>query len=102
MMAALENFVAIPSKNKIAFLGDMRELGTISKTEHQKIADYLRDKNIPTFLVGQEFANSRSNFKKYNSVQELIEKENLKELKDQLILVKGSRGIKLETIIPLL
>jgi len=102
MMAALENFVAIPSKNKIAFLGDMRELGTISKTEHQKIADYLNDKNIPTFLVGQEFANSRSNFKKYNSVQELIEKENLKELKDQLILVKGSRGIKLETIIPLL
>lgn len=102
MMAAIENFVAIPEKNKIAFLGDMLELGPISKTEHQKIADYLSDKNIPVFLVGKEFATATTNFKKYNSSAELIERENLKSIKDQLILVKGSRGIKLEMVIPLL
>jgi len=102
MMAALENFVAIPQKNKIAFLGDMLELGSISKTEHQKIADYLRDKNIPVYFVGKEFSETKTNFKKYNSSSELIEKEDLNSVKDELILMKGSRGIKLETIIPLL
>jgi len=102
MMAALENFVAIPEKNKIAVLGDMLELGSISKEEHQKIVDYLSDKNIPVFIIGKEFSETKTSFKKYLNAQELLEKENLSEIKDHLILIKGSRGIKLETIIPFL
>lgn len=102
MMAALENFAAIPGNNKIAILGDMLELGHISKSEHQKVADYLSDKGISVFLVGAEFSAVTTPFKKFTSAQELIEQENPGAISNQLILVKGSRGIKLETIIPLL
>jgi UDP-N-acetylmuramoyl-tripeptide--D-alanyl-D-alanine ligase len=99
MQAALENFVAIPQQNKLVILGDMLELGHISKDEHQKIADDLVGKEMEVILVGKEFSAINTSFKRYLTAQELIEKENLAARKDQLILIKGSRGIKLETII---
>ena len=100
MMAALENFVAIPHEKKMAILGDMLELGPISKEEHQKIADYLADKNLDVVLIGQEFGNVTSTFKKFTHVSELLAEKSLATLQDHLILVKGSRGIKLELVLP--
>ncbi|MBI3133379.1 MAG: UDP-N-acetylmuramoyl-tripeptide--D-alanyl-D-alanine ligase [Bacteroidetes bacterium] len=99
MMAALQNFVAIPHEKKFAILGDMLELGPISATEHQKITDYLRDKNIEVVLVGNEFGSTNSSFKKYKLVTDLIAAKSLTTIQDHLILIKGSRGIKLEMVL---
>lgn len=100
MRAALENFVAIPEQKKLAILGDMLELGPISSEEHQKIADYLKNQQIQVILVGNEFNTASSSFQKFTAVSELIASGLLATLKDQLILIKGSRGIKLELVIP--
>jgi UDP-N-acetylmuramoyl-tripeptide--D-alanyl-D-alanine ligase len=99
MMAALDNFVAIPHERKVAILGDMLELGEISEIEHQKIADYLSDKNIAVYLIGSEFFKTNSSFTKFKTVEELLAQNNLNQWSDGLILVKGSRGIKLEQVL---
>lgn len=99
MMAALENFVAIPQEKKLVILGDMLELGPISKEEHQRIADYLGDKRMEVFLVGNEFGKTNTTFKKYAHVNDLISEKSLHNFSDYLILIKGSRGIKLELVL---
>ncbi len=99
MMAALENFVAIPHKSKLAILGDMLELGPISEEEHQRIADYLSDKNIEVNFVGKEFGATKTAFKKYAHVNDLLAEKSLPKINDHLVLIKGSRGIKLELVL---
>lgn len=98
MLSALESFVEITHSKKIAILGDMLELGHYSKEEHQKIINYLTKHNIKALLVGTEFKKLNPTFKTFNSVDELILSEDLK-IKDSFILLKGSRGIKLEKIL---
>lgn len=100
MRAALENFVAIPHQNKLAILGDMLELGPISIEEHQKIADYVSDKKMEVILVGDEFGKINSEFQKFKTSDDLLKSEKLKSINNHLVLIKGSRGIKLETVIP--
>lgn len=99
MKAAIENFAEMQGANKMAILGDMLELGPISKEVHQNIVDLLQSKNINAVLVGNEFSNTSTSFKKYNSVQELIAENSLSKIENHMILLKGSRGIKLETLI---
>ena len=99
MQAALENFVAMSGENKLAILGGMRELGDISIAEHQKIADFLADKKIDVRLIGTEFDETKTQFIKYNAVADYMANEKVTDIANQLILLKGSRGIKLENLI---
>ncbi|MBK7130500.1 MAG: UDP-N-acetylmuramoyl-tripeptide--D-alanyl-D-alanine ligase [Crocinitomicaceae bacterium] len=102
MKAAIENFLAIDHQSKLAILGDMLELGPISRDEHQKIVDLLKNKNCEVMVVGNEFENTQTNFLKYKSAQELIQSGKLEKFTNYLILIKGSRGIKLESVLLLL
>lgn len=102
MMAALQNFVAIPSANKIAILGDMLELGEISQTEHQRISDFAKKHQLKTIFVGKEFQKVDIGGQHFLTSEELKNAGILSEISDHLILVKGSRGIKLESIIEML
>lgn len=98
MLSALESFVEITHNNKVAILGDMLELGNYAKEEHQKIIDYLIKNNIISYLVGSEFQKIDSPFKTFETVEDLINSDKNK-FKNSLILLKGSRGIKLEKIL---
>ena len=76
----------------------MLELGENSLVEHQFIIDELLYNNQKVILVGHEFSKCQHNF-----VHSLIVKIHLTGLKenpieDMLILLKGSRGIKLEIL----
>lgn len=96
MMAALKNFRDMKVDNKMAILGDMRELGTVSEEEHQNVVDFLKDAGLSnTWLVGEEFGKTRCNFRKFANVEKV--KEAIKELhiENHYILIKGSNGIKL-------
>ena len=101
MQAALLNF-SKQNGNKIAILGDMFELGEISKEEHQAISDYAEELNIKCFLVGEHFSNTNTYSETFENTEELIEYLKENELIDRIILIKGSRGMKLEQIITLL
>lgn len=98
MLSALESFVEIKHDNKIAILGDMLELGNYSKEEHQKIVNYLNENSLKAVLVGNEFKRVTSDFATFETVDELIYSVD-SNIDDSLILLKGSRGIKLEKIL---
>jgi UDP-N-acetylmuramoyl-tripeptide--D-alanyl-D-alanine ligase len=102
MTAAIKSFSKVNSTPRMMILGDMLELGDISGEEHQKIADLAATLNIETLLVGAEFAGVQTEFNQYSDWQELEEDYDLDELEHQLILLKGSRGIRLEELIPFL
>ena len=65
MAAAIENFRLMAVKNKMAILGDMRELGDVTAEEHQKIVDLLLAAGITNvWLVGDEFGKTKTTFQK--------------------------------------
>ncbi len=100
MEAAIKNFAGIETKNKLMILGDMLELGNVSKQEHQKIISLIKELNIPTYFVGNQFKScENSKHKFFNSTQELREEKMLSDLDGFHILIKGSRGIKLEDLV---
>lgn len=100
MMAALENFKNMAVPRKMLLLGDMRELGKESHTEHQKIVDYIKECNFENvWLVGEQFATTQHSFKTYATVHELISDIERTKPKGYTILIKGSNGIKLSSTV---
>lgn len=100
MMAALSNFKAMKATHKMLILGDMRELGKDSAAEHRKIVDFLKECGFDdVILVGSEFAGTGSPYATYPDVQALIEKLKAGQPAGKTILIKGSNGIKLSSIV---
>ena len=103
MKAALENFQQLKADYKIAFLGDMFELGKTAEKEHQEISNIAANMNFDqVFLIGENFFKTKSDLRKFNSFDHLKETLNNKNLKNATILIKGSRGMALERILDLL
>lgn len=99
MKSALESFNEIKGMEKLAIIGDMLELGEESFAEHQTILDYCKQNNIPFFTIGPIFKTIHpSGFENHEEFRVNAVKLNLK---NQLILLKGSRGIALEKLIDL-
>lgn len=102
--AALENFAKIESKDKLFILGDMLELGKDTKIYHQEIIQLSRDLQLQGVFVGNIF----SSLKKENDILSFDSVEKVKQFlttaapKNNLILLKGSRGIGLEQLIDVL
>ena len=109
MMAALDNFAMAISDNKVALLGDMRELGDESVAEHQAIVRKIREISMTMVcLVGEEFRKALEAEGKPENVRWFADSASLAEsltadpVKGALVLVKGSRGIQMEKAIPAL
>lgn len=100
MMAALTNFHKMDVPHKMLLLGDMRELGAESKAEHQKIVEYIGECGFEeVVLVGEQFASCRPRYQTYPDVQELIRHLQANPPHDCTILIKGSNGIRLATVV---
>lgn len=103
MSAAIENFLQLKQKSKIMILGNMFELGNESVAEHKKIITYLLDKNtIHCYFIGKDFfenkiENKQMNFfESYNNFSDYLK---TKSFENELILIKGSRGMALERVL---
>jgi UDP-N-acetylmuramoyl-tripeptide--D-alanyl-D-alanine ligase len=105
MEKALKSF-AIHSKDpRLVILGDMRELGTYSNSSHSMIAKLCNELRLDSVLVGEEFKAVEESFSScsfYSSVEELIKALEGKKIKGKTILLKGSRGMAMERLLPLL
>lgn len=103
MKVALENFTSLSATHKVVILGDMFELGEDSAQEHQAIADLAASLNFETILfVGKNFHGVTTNhatFIDFVSLQALLTQQPLHQ---KTILIKGSRGMKLERLLELL
>ncbi len=100
MNAAIMNFAQMEVEKKTLILGDMLELGDQSAAEHQNVVDLLQQKGFTNvFLVGQQFKNTNQSFQTFGNVDELIAYFAEHPVKENYILIKGSRGIKLEKVL---
>ena len=107
MAAALDNFARMEDTRKVALLGDMRELGAESVNEHIAIVRRLQELHLmDVCLVGDEFRKAVEatglNFKCFPTSDALLESLREHPLEGCVILVKGSRGIRMEKVIPAL
>ncbi len=97
MMAALQNFGQMTVTPKGVILGDMRELGVDSLSEHQQVVEWLTTAPLDrVILVGEEFGKTGSKFETYPSVAQLVDELKQHPITGFHLLIKGSRGIKLE------
>lgn len=97
MAAALKNFSLMEVSPKMAILGAMRELGSVSAEEHQKVVDQLVAYGISdVWLVGDEF-NDVTNcpFRIFHDVEEVKQAIATTQPQDKYILIKGSNSTKL-------
>ena len=105
MRAALINFANIREEQHLLILGDMRELGTASEEEHRNILALMKELGFKeAFLVGQNFCayNDNPNWKTFAKVEDLCQYIESHPFEGTHVLVKGSRGIQLEKVLPLL
>jgi UDP-N-acetylmuramoyl-tripeptide--D-alanyl-D-alanine ligase len=102
MTAAIENFAELPATKKMVVLGDMLELGNDSAHEHQDIIDLLHEKKIANvILVGDHFSKVDNiiNAKQFINTDEALAWMKQQQVDNTTILIKGSRGIKLEKLV---
>ena len=100
MLAAISNFHNMQAGGKMLILGDMRELGKDSPGEHQKIVDCLQEYGFKDVaLVGDLFAATRHTYPTYPDAPALIAELQKNKPCGKTILIKGSNGIKLNTVV---
>jgi UDP-N-acetylmuramoyl-tripeptide--D-alanyl-D-alanine ligase len=93
------------SGKKIAVLGDMLELGALSKTEHQELGKFITTLNLDILLCcGNEMkATVQSATVKmkghFDSKSDLLKALTESIAAGDAVLFKGSRGMKIETIL---
>jgi UDP-N-acetylmuramoyl-tripeptide--D-alanyl-D-alanine ligase len=96
MSAMLKTIAALPGR-KIAVLGDMLELGRSAKNAHRKIINLSRALKIDKiFTFGQLWPGSSHPLKNKKELVKYVKK--LIQPRD-IILVKGSRGMKMEEVV---
>lgn len=109
VIAALDTLGAMASKGKkIVILGDMRELGASSRREHERVGDRIRALGLSNVLTyGPESAaiNGRLSCDvNFHYDQKNVLSEYAAELvaRGDVVLVKGSRGMKMEDVVTFL
>ena len=105
MKAAIENYASMPWENKLLILGEMLELGDTSKHEHDYLLELLTANNLnQCFLIGKQFAHAplTEHMLYFETVEALNEFLRQHPLHHTSILIKGSRGNKLEKVLEVL
>lgn len=105
MQSALKSFAAIDFHPKIFVLGDMREMGQDAEMVHKEIVNLTIDLRLSGFFIGEEFLKLKGTHPQaifLKSTDPLIEHFSQNKPDGLMILLKGSRGIALEKVIPFL
>ena len=105
MEAALKNFANVEAAHKVAMLGDMLELGDESQKEHVRIAQMAMSLNLDKVcFVGEEFRKAvavmeaAGNAICFSTSAELAQWLKSNPVNDSVILIKGSRGTRMENV----
>ncbi|MDK2805118.1 UDP-N-acetylmuramoyl-tripeptide--D-alanyl-D-alanine ligase [Thermoanaerobacterium thermosaccharolyticum] len=113
MKAALSVLKGYKDRRKIAVLGNMLELGDYSDLAHEEVGKHVKDEDIDVLITVGDFASkiaegaikngmdAKNVMMCKNNVEAI---ELIKEIKNDndVFLIKGSRGMKMEEIVKFL
>lgn len=107
MTAALVNFSGMMAKKKIVILGDMLELGNESESLHRTVIEQVGGLSPDeVILIGKEFAaalkKEKIDYQNFATTDEAKGYLSKHKFNDAAILVKGSRGSRLEKLFEVL
>ena len=106
MEAAIDNLASLPARRKVAILGEMYELGELAEEEHRRVGLVLKEKKITeAYLCGPMMKAALETYpqgKWFLSKEECIVALLEKPIRDATILIKGSRGMKMEMVLEIL
>ncbi|WP_276132413.1 UDP-N-acetylmuramoyl-tripeptide--D-alanyl-D-alanine ligase [Polluticoccus soli] len=100
MRAAIQNFAAAHLTDKMLWLGGMKEMGPDEQKEHKELVDFINQyqwKNV--LLVGKEFNGLNGDYQRFDTSAEAAEFVKANQPNDAAILIKGSRGSKMEVLL---
>ena len=105
MLVALDNLESVNATSKAMILGDMFELGKEAGKEHQLILDKAMATNsVRKIFIGEEFYKLKESkaaeyFRTVDDAEQALAENPILA---STVLVKGSRGMKLESLLKLL
>jgi len=107
MAAALDNFALMDAPHKMCILGDMKELGEASKSEHIKaLRKIIEGEFEQVWLVGEEFKKALSaldtetiGITTFSDANEVIAQLKESEIAGRTILIKGSNSTRLISLV---
>ena len=104
MGVALDSFCDKYSTNNLVILGDMFELGKQTLTEHENILKKCLKLDISKiFTIGSNFMItkvSNNRIEKFANIEQFIDSFAKFKIHFESVLIKGSRSMKLEKLIP--
>ncbi len=108
MVAAIDTMLEVAKGRKVAVLGDMLELGPIAVSAHEAIGEKLAQCGIEIVVTVGELSASIANKASSCGISQVVVCSNHEQAQAALrkllmpgdtILIKGSRGMKMEKII---
>ncbi len=104
MKSSLDVLSAYKDHRKVAILGDMYELGEESEKAHFEVGEYAKDKLDILIVIGRYIKNFKDGFNNDNIIMYKTKEECIKELENivklnDVVLIKASRGVKLEDVV---
>ena len=109
MTVALNNLAAVVADRKVALLGDMLELGSDSSALHSEIAQLAFDSGVSLVcFVGAEFGKvwdalqDKCGSLWFATSDELAQWLAENPVEGASVLIKGSRGTRMEKVLPVL
>jgi len=110
MAASIDNFAKLSALAKMLILGDMFELGEETRAEHGRVLHRLEefDRGSRFMLIGPafgQFKGEKANddrFRFFSTTPEAYDFLMDESPAGYLIMVKGSHGMQLEKLVPLL
>jgi UDP-N-acetylmuramoyl-tripeptide--D-alanyl-D-alanine ligase len=100
MQAAIRNFAHTAGGNKMLWLGGMKEMGRQERAEHQALIDLIGQYAWQAvILVGTEFSGMPGAHTWYATAAEAAQAIRQNPPRNAAILIKGSRGSKMELLL---
>ena len=110
MENAIDTLVSLPSRRHVAVLGDMLELGKYTLEAHEEIGKRIKKKGVDVLitvglrgkLIAEAAQNAGMNQKMVfvaDTIDEAVHILEEKIQKGDLILIKGSQGVRMERIV---
>lgn len=107
MRAAVQSFVRVDVRRRIAVLGDMAELGDYSDSAHRELGAYLKECSLDAVywygesgrLVADAMSAGKVAFKWHTNVDELVRALAEEIRAGDGVLIKASRASRLERVV---